>query len=94
MQEAKLPVPCDFSMTALQLALQIGEENGFGKALKLVHGPENTFPVRQLLALPKKPITNNPDDYLELEMTREFPLWDWHVEFENGKVKSEYPVGK
>jgi len=87
-----LPIPCDLSMSSLNLALKIGEENRLGRPHQLLIGPENLFPVRELLGMPPSNLYPfKQEDFLRYTVTREMPMNAWKVLFEYGTVGSRGP---
>jgi hypothetical protein len=93
----ELPVGCDLSMTSLQVAINFGNERDLGKARKLLIGPENLFVARELLGVLGIPYSTDPvimalrDEMLVYEVTREYPMNTWVLQFEHGTVKSVGP---
>jgi hypothetical protein len=83
MREVSLPIGSDLTVGSLKWAIKVGEEGKLGVPKKLVVGPENTFPAREVLY---------GGDAIELVITREFPMRQWRVVFENGIVVSQGPA--
>src|SRR5574340_1005787 len=91
--EYDLPIGCDLTLGSLNWAFEIGKEHSLGQPRRLLIGPENRFPAREILGVPGKKYTHDSEinglmiwDFRQYEVF--LPYNTWVVEFERGRVRS------
>jgi len=93
--EFELPVGCDLSMTSLHEVLRRGDELKLGCPRKLLIGPENIFPAREILGWPRYTADSEinwiTSQNLFYEVTGRYPMNTWAVQFDRGVIKSVGP---